>query len=94
MRSRLEPRCSIAAARWRYCRRRPVTLVQGAMTRFDYLAAKPFMQLLEADLEHLQGTGVDGSVTSGKEAKSFVRSLSPSRARDRLRNSSSDRMSV
>jgi hypothetical protein len=32
-------------------RRRPVTLVQGAVTCFDYLAANPFMQLLEADLE-------------------------------------------
>jgi hypothetical protein len=26
-------------------RRRPVTLVQGAVTCFDYLAANPFMQL-------------------------------------------------
>ena len=25
------------------CRRRPVTLVQGAVTCFDYLAANPFM---------------------------------------------------
>ena len=32
-------------------RRRPVTLVQGAVTCFDYLAANPFMQLWEADLE-------------------------------------------
>ena len=33
------------------CRRRPVTLVQGTVTYFDYLAANPFMQLWEADLE-------------------------------------------
>ena len=32
-------------------RRRPVTLVQGAVTCFDYLAANPFMQLRAADLE-------------------------------------------
>jgi len=32
-------------------RRRPVALVQGAVTCFDYLAANPFMQLWEADLE-------------------------------------------
>jgi hypothetical protein len=28
-----------------------VTLVQGAVTCFDYLAANPFMQLWKADLE-------------------------------------------
>ena len=34
-----------------FCRRRPMTLVQGAVTGYDYLATNPFMQLFEADLE-------------------------------------------